>query len=141
MGGGQRRDAALCDGMVDGAYTIEGMVDGVVHNHRYARELYVRLTYTQAMETRSNRWTVRVTPAQDAVVRRVLELSGESLSEYVVRHAVEAATEDLADRRIFALDDDAWDELEALLDRPPVRNTRLDALLSEPSVLERPDSL
>lgn len=91
------------------------------------------------METRSNRWTLRVTPAQDAVVRRVVELSGESLSEYVVRQAVEAATRDLADRRVFVLDDDAWQELEELLDRPPVRHPRLDALLSEPSVLEPSD--
>jgi uncharacterized protein (DUF1778 family) len=102
--------------------------------------LYVGTTYTVVMETRSNRWTLRVTPAQDAIVRRVLELSGESLSEYVVRHAVEAATEDLADRQIFVLDDEAWEELEELLDRPPRRSPRLDALLSEPSVLEQTGS-
>jgi uncharacterized protein (DUF1778 family) len=102
--------------------------------------MYVRGAYSQAMETRSNRWTLRVTPAQDAIVRRVLEMSGESLSEYVVRHAVEAAAEDLADRRIFVLDDEAWQELEELLDRPPVRHQRLEELLSEPSVLEDPES-
>lgn len=79
-----------------------------------------------------------MTPAQDAVVRRVLAMTGESLSEYVVRHAVDAATEELADRRVFVLDDDAWSELEELLDRPPVRHPRLETLLSEPSVLERP---
>jgi uncharacterized protein (DUF1778 family) len=79
-------------------------------------------------------------PAQDAIVRRVLEFSGESLSEYVVRHAVGVAAEDLADRRIFVLDDDAWEEFKELLDRPPVRHPRLAALLSEPSVLEGPES-
>lgn len=93
------------------------------------------------METRSNRWTLRVTPAQDAIVRRVLDLSGESLSEYVVRHAVEAAAQELADRRVFVLDDAAWEALEALLDRPPVRHARLESLMSEPSVLEEPGSL
>ena len=59
------------------------------------------------METKTGRWTLRVTPSQDALVRRLLDSTGESLNEYVVRHAVEAAQDDLADRRAFALDDAA----------------------------------
>jgi uncharacterized protein (DUF1778 family) len=89
------------------------------------------------METKSGRWTLRVTPTQDALVRRVLETTGESLNEYVVRHAVGAAQEDLADRRVFALDDAAWDDLQHLLDRPPVAKPQLARLLATPSVLER----
>ncbi len=89
------------------------------------------------METKTERWTLRVTPAQDAVVRRVLGSTGESLNEYVVRHAVEAAHEDLADRRVFALDDAAWVELQHLLDRPPAFKPEIATLLSKPSVLEK----
>jgi hypothetical protein len=59
---------------------------------------------------------------------------------YVGRHAVDAATEELADRQVFVLDGEAWEELEELLDRPPMRHPRLDALLFEPSVLEQPGS-
>lgn len=99
--------------------------------------LYVILTYTRAMETKSNRWALRVTPAQDAVVRSVLEGTGESLNEYVVRHAVNAAHDDLADRRVFAIDDAAWDELQQLLDRPPVHKAALAKLLATPSVLDQ----
>ena len=88
------------------------------------------------METKTERWTLRVTPAQDAVVRQVLDATGESLNEYVVRHAVEAAHHDLADRRVFALDDDAWNRLQDLLDRPPAPKPELTRLLTEPSVLE-----
>jgi uncharacterized protein (DUF1778 family) len=88
------------------------------------------------VETKTSRWTLRVTPAQDAVVRRVLDATGESLNDYVVRHAVEAAHEDLADRRVFALDDAAWDELQHLLDRPPVSKPELAELLRKPSVLD-----
>jgi uncharacterized protein (DUF1778 family) len=87
------------------------------------------------METKSGRWNLRVTPAQDAAVRRVLEASGESLNDYVVRHAVEAAHDDLTDRRVFALDDAAWAELQRLLDRPPVTKPELAKLLTSPSVL------
>lgn len=91
------------------------------------------------MQTKSDRWSLRVTSAQNAVVRRVLETTGESLNEYVVRHAVEAAEQDLADRRVFAIDDAAWSKFEALLSRPPVHKPKLEKLLITPSVLEQPD--
>jgi uncharacterized protein (DUF1778 family) len=98
--------------------------------------LYVVLTYSRGMETKTARWTLRVTPAQDATVRRVIDETGESLNEYVVRRAVEAAQSDLADRRVFAVDDAAWTELQALLDRPPVHKPELAKLLANDSVLE-----
>ena len=98
--------------------------------------MYSRLPYTSSMETKSGRWTLRVTPAQNAAVRRVIERTGESLNDYVVRHAVEAAQDDLADRRVFALDDAAWVELQHLLDRPPVFKPELAKLLANPSVLD-----
>lgn len=89
------------------------------------------------MATKSGRWHLRVTAAQDAVVRRVLETTGESLNEYVVRHALQAAEADLADRRVFALDDAAWNDLQALLDRPPRPKPELARLLASPSILEQ----
>jgi uncharacterized protein (DUF1778 family) len=101
--------------------------------------MYVKLTYTRHMETKTGRWTLRVTPAQDAAVRRILDVNGESLNDYVVRHAVEAAHSDLADRRVFVVDAAAWTELQALLDRPPVFTPRLAKLLASQSVLERTD--
>jgi uncharacterized protein (DUF1778 family) len=88
------------------------------------------------VERKSERWTLRVTPSQDAIVKRVLDDTGESLNEYVVRHAVEAAANDLADRRVFVADDAAWAELQALLDQPPAVHPRMAKLLSEPSALE-----
>jgi uncharacterized protein (DUF1778 family) len=97
------------------------------------------MVYSSEMETKTARWTLRVTPAEDAAVRRVLEATGQSLNEYVVRHAIEAAHNDLADRRVFAVDDTAWEALQALLDRPPVYKPELARLLSNDSVLEQGD--
>lgn len=96
----------------------------------------VVLTYTGGVETKTQRWTLRVTPAQDAIVRQVLNATGMSLNEYVVNCAVQAAGNDLADRRVFALDQHAWNELQELLNRPPAAKPRLAALLAEPSILE-----
>jgi uncharacterized protein (DUF1778 family) len=100
---------------------------------------YSRLTYTCAVETKSERWTLRVTPAQDAAVRSVLAATGESLNDYVVRHAVEAAHADLADRRVFVIEADAWNELQATIDRPATRKPDLARLLEGRSVLESQD--
>ena len=60
-----------------------------------------------------------------------------SLNEYVVSCTVTAATNDLADRHVFVLDPKAWDELQDLLDRPPVPKPKIAALLAQPSILEQ----
>lgn len=88
------------------------------------------------MDTKTKRWTLRVTPAQDTIVRQVLNANGMSLSEYVVSRAVASAVEDLADRQIFALSEEAWEELQEVLRRPATAKPRIAALLTEDSVLE-----
>lgn len=88
------------------------------------------------MTTKSERWNLRVTPAQDTIVRRVLDTTGMSLNEYVVSRTVAAATNDLADRQIFVLEPPAWDQLQEILNRPPAPKPSITALLSEPSTLE-----
>lgn len=97
---------------------------------------YVRSVYAQAMAMKSERLNLRLTPAQDTVLRRAAEAHGEPVSDYVLRHAVEAAKADLADRRVFVVDDTAWRELERLLDQPPRPATKLRRLLRAPSALD-----
>ncbi len=89
------------------------------------------------MATKSERLNIRLTAAQDAVLRRAADAHGEAVSEYVLRHAVEAAETDLADRRVFVVDDKAWRRLQEALNRPPQPAARLRRLLSERSILER----
>jgi uncharacterized protein (DUF1778 family) len=45
-------------------------------------------------------------------------------------HAIDV----LADRRMFAIDDAAWGEFLAVLDRPVSHKPRLEELFAEPSV-------
>ena len=87
-------------------------------------------------DTKTGRWSIRVTPAEDMIVRRVLDNAGMSLNEYVVSRAVAAAVNDLADRRVFTLSAEAWNELQEILDRPATPKPRIAALLAEPSVLD-----
>ena len=60
------------------------------------------------MASKTERLSLRLTPEQDAVLRRAAEARGESANDFVLRHAVEAAEMELADRRVFVVDDAAW---------------------------------
>ncbi|HVA07296.1 MAG TPA: DUF1778 domain-containing protein [Acidimicrobiales bacterium] len=91
------------------------------------------------MVSKTARLSLRLTPEQDAVLRKAAEARGESANEYVLRHAVEAAEIDLADRRVFVADDTQWNELQRLLSAPPALPSAMIKLLSNPSILERPE--
>lgn len=84
------------------------------------------------------RLSLRLTVTQDELLRRAADAMGVSITEYVVRHAVVAAETDLADRRLFMVDDAAWNELEAIMSRPPSLPPMIRKLLANPSVLEAP---
>ena len=43
---------------------------------------------------------------------------------------------DPADRQVFALSSEAWDELQEILDRPVTAKPKIAALLREPSILD-----
>jgi uncharacterized protein (DUF1778 family) len=90
------------------------------------------------MASKTGRLSLRLTPQQDAVLRRAAEARGESANDFVLRHAVEAAEAVLADRRVFVADDDTWTEFQAMLSRPPALPQAMIKLLSNPSVLEEP---
>ena len=97
-----------------------------------------QLVYDEAMATKSERLNLRLTPAQDVVLRTAADARGESTSDYVLRHAVEAAEMDLADRRVFVVDDTAWTELRLLISAQPDLPVPMAKLLSNPSVLDLP---
>jgi uncharacterized protein (DUF1778 family) len=94
--------------------------------------------YNICMASKTARLSLRLTPEQDAVLRAAAESRGESANDYVLRHAVEAAEMELADRRVFVVDHDAWTELQELLSEPPALPPAMIKLLTNPSVLERP---
>lgn len=76
---------------------------------------------------------MRVTPDQDALIRDAAATTGQSLTEFVTSAAVSRAEDTLADRRAFRLDDAAWTEFNAILDRPAKRIPELAKLLNEPA--------
>jgi uncharacterized protein (DUF1778 family) len=86
------------------------------------------------MAIKTERFAVRLTADQDAVIRAAAEAEGVDLTTFTVTAALAHAQDVLADRRLFVLDDAAWTEFLALLDRPATHNPRLENLFAEPSI-------
>ncbi len=89
------------------------------------------------MAMKTERFAVRLTAEQDALIRRAAEVEGTDLTNFAVTATLAHARDVLADRRLFVLDDAAWTEYLAVLDRPVVAHKpRLEKLFAEPSIFD-----
>jgi uncharacterized protein (DUF1778 family) len=88
------------------------------------------------MATKTERFAVRLTSEQDALIRRAAEVEGTDLTNFTVMATLAHARDVLADRRLFTLDDAAWAEFLAMLDRPVSHKPQLEKLMSEPSIFD-----
>lgn len=92
---------------------------------------------TPSRPTRDSRLNIRTSSKQDIMIRDAAQALDKSVSEFVLDSATAAAAHVLADRRYFALSDDAWQAFEAALERPAVFKPRLHDLLNEDSLFQR----
>lgn len=88
------------------------------------------------MATKTERFAVRLTSEQDALIRRAAEVEGTDLTNFTVTATLAHARDVLADRRLFAIGDAAWTEFLAVLDRPVSHKPRLEKLFAEPSIFD-----
>jgi uncharacterized protein (DUF1778 family) len=88
------------------------------------------------MANKTERFAVRLTSEQDALIRRAAEVEGTDLTNFTVCATLAHARDVLADRRLFVLDDAAWTEFHAVLDRPVSPKPRLEKLFSEQSIFD-----
>jgi uncharacterized protein (DUF1778 family) len=85
---------------------------------------------------KDSRLAVRLSSEQDAIIRRAADAEGRSITDFTVAATVAHAQDVLADRRIFPVDDAAWQEFQHILDRPVSYKPRLAKLLSEAPVFD-----
>lgn len=83
---------------------------------------------------KTERLAVRLTPEQDALIRRAAEIEGTDLTNFTVTAVLAHARDVLADRRLFIIDDSAFTQFKAMLDRPATHKPRLEKLFSEPTI-------
>jgi len=83
---------------------------------------------------KDSRIAVRLSSDQDALIRHAAEVEGTNITEFTVTATISHAADVLADRRVFTIDNAAWSEFLAVLDRPVSHKPRLEKLLAEPPV-------
>jgi len=84
----------------------------------------------KAATSKTHRWNMRVADDVDAIVRLAAQQTDQPLTDFVVQAARAVAEDTLADRRVFRLDEAAWDEFVELLDRPAGPVPELARLMS-----------
>jgi uncharacterized protein (DUF1778 family) len=87
-------------------------------------------------EPRSERIDVRTSTSVKHLLQQAAQAANKTVSEFMLDSALTAASETLADRRLFLLDEDRWQAFLAALDLPPQPRPRLERLLRDPSVFE-----
>ena len=85
---------------------------------------------------RTEKLDLRLTASAKLTLQSAAASQGRSLSEFVLRSALEHADEALADRRVFVLDADARARFNDALDAPDRMTPRLDRLMSKPNMIE-----
>lgn len=80
---------------------------------------------------------MRVEPAQQALLTKAATLLHKDRSAFILDVACREAENVLLDQRLFQLDEDDFRAFEAALEAPIPENTKLKALLQEPSPWEK----
>jgi uncharacterized protein (DUF1778 family) len=91
---------------------------------------------TNDIEQRDARISLRATARQRHVIEQAAEACGKSLTAFLLDAGYTEAQRTLADRRLFLLDDERWEQFVAALDRPVSDKPRLRELLRTPGVLD-----
>lgn len=84
--------------------------------------------------TRNEKLDLRLTAEAKNTLIAAAQAQRRSLSEFVLESALTQAEEALADRRVFHLSPEKWEEFIAALDAPPRDLPRMRQLLNGPSV-------
>ncbi len=83
----------------------------------------------ERIDIRANAWAKHI-------LQEAARASHKNLSDYLLENGLAAAEQTLADRRLFALDDQEWRKFQAALNRPVKHKPRLAKLLTSKSVFD-----
>lgn len=95
--------------------------------------MYVQEVTAMTTEQRERRWTFRVKPRSDALVREAATLTGVSVTSFVEESAVARAESVIAEHRPLLLSPEAFGRFVDALDEAPVALPQLVELFSRPS--------
>lgn len=87
---------------------------------------------------RTTKLDLRLTPEAKRTLHAAASAAHRSVSQFVLDSALARAEETLPDRQRFELSVEQWAAFMAALDTPPEQHPRLQRLLQEPSIFDRP---
>lgn len=85
---------------------------------------------------KSERIDIRATSKEKRLLQQAAIASHKSVSEFLLENGLVAAEKTLADRYLFVLDTEKWQQFQEALDRPAQEKPRLKKLLTEPGVFD-----
>ena len=85
---------------------------------------------------KTERIDVRASTPVKQLLQEAARACHKNVSEFLLDAGVTAATQTLADRRQFVLDEAQWQLFQDALDRPVQHKSRLRKLLQEPGALD-----
>ncbi len=81
--------------------------------------------------------SLRTRPAQLNLIDRAAAARGKDRTAFMLEASCREAENVLLDRRLFQLDEDAWNRFTAALDAPPAADPALVALLARKPLWEK----
>ena len=87
-------------------------------------------------EAKSERIDIRTTPSVKRTLQDAAAAKNKTVTEFMLDVALTEAAEQIANQRLFLLDDKQWAAFVSALDAPSKPKPRLETLLREPGVFE-----
>jgi len=96
----------------------------------------LKVVVMQTQEQKTERIDIRTTATAKAILQQAAASVHKSVSEFLLDTGLSMAADTLADRKLFALNDEQWEAFQQALDRPLKERPELKKLLNEPGVFD-----
>lgn len=87
-------------------------------------------------EQKTERIDIRTSAKAKAVLQQAASSVNKTVSEFLLDSGLSAASQTLADRKVFAIDEAHWKKFQKALDTDPKDKPALKKLLSEPGAFD-----
>ncbi len=124
----------ICEGIECKATWTSGL-DRTMYTH-YSVGVRFQIQVNPMQEQKTERIDIRTSFTARAVLQQAASSVNKTVSEFLLDTGLSAASEVLADRRVFALNDEQWNQFQEVLDTDPKDKPALKKLLSDRSVFD-----
>ena len=102
----------------------------------YSVGVKLQIQVNPMQEQKTERIDIRTSFTAKAVLQQAASSVNKTVSEFLLDTGLSAASEVLADRRVFALNDEQWNQFQEVLDADPKDKPALKKLLADRGVFD-----